>query len=146
MQIMKMIGSHDNIINLLGVCTQPSGKPLLVIVEYAKFGNLKNYLIVNRPRQRRPLNGTNTASNNSYMTPLSGTRPADILPPEFISITTEPGYGELQLRDQLNMAWQVGKGMSFLAMKKCVHRDLAARNVLVCENNIYKIADFGMAR
>ena len=32
---MKQIGRHVNIINLLGVCTQPSGQPLLVIVEYA---------------------------------------------------------------------------------------------------------------
>ena len=35
MEIMKQIGRHVNIINLLGVCTQPSGQPLLVIVEYA---------------------------------------------------------------------------------------------------------------
>ena len=31
MEIMKMIGKHVNIINLLGVCTQPSGQPLLNI-------------------------------------------------------------------------------------------------------------------
>ncbi|OWK07999.1 FGFR2, partial [Cervus elaphus hippelaphus] len=28
----------------------------------------------------------------------------------------------------------------------CIHRDLAARNVLVTENNVMKIADFGLAR
>ena len=32
---MKQIGRHVNIINLLGVCTQPGGQPLLVIVEFA---------------------------------------------------------------------------------------------------------------
>jgi serine/threonine protein kinase len=53
---------------------------------------------------------------------------------------------ELQLSELLNMARQVAKGMQFLAMRKCVHRDLAARNILVCDNNVYKIADFGMAR
>jgi hypothetical protein len=49
MEIMKMIGKHVNIINLLGVCTQPSGKPLLVIVEFAEHGNLRDFL-----RERRP--------------------------------------------------------------------------------------------
>lgn len=29
---------------------------------------------------------------------------------------------------------------------QCIHRDLAARNVLVTENNVMKIADFGLAR
>ena len=30
MEIMKQIGRHTNIINLLGVCTQPKGYPLMV--------------------------------------------------------------------------------------------------------------------
>ena len=49
MEIMKMIGKHVNIINLLGVCTQPSGHPLLIMVEYAKHGNLRDFLRARRP-------------------------------------------------------------------------------------------------
>ncbi|XP_067277730.1 fibroblast growth factor receptor 2 isoform X3 [Pseudorasbora parva] len=47
MEMMKMIGRHKNIINLLGACTQDG--PLYVIVEYASKGNLREYLRVRRP-------------------------------------------------------------------------------------------------
>ena len=43
---MKMIGTHINIINLLGCCTQDG--PLYVVVEYAAHGNLRDYLRNNR--------------------------------------------------------------------------------------------------
>ena len=49
MEVMKMIGKHVNIINLLGVCTQPIGQPLLVIVELAEHGNLRDFLRARRP-------------------------------------------------------------------------------------------------
>lgn len=36
--------------------------------------------------------------------------------------------------------------MAYLEAKGLVHRDLAARNILVGDNNIIKIADFGLTR
>ncbi|XP_065218833.1 fibroblast growth factor receptor 3-like [Planococcus citri] len=42
MELMKLLGSHQNILRLLGCCSQ--GGPLLVITEYAQNGNLKNFL------------------------------------------------------------------------------------------------------
>lgn len=52
----------------------------------------------------------------------------------------------LRFSDQVEMAAQVASGMAFLESQNYIHRDLAARNVLVGENNVCKVADFGLAR
>lgn len=115
MEVMKTIGKHINIINLLGCCTQDG--PLHVIVEYAAHGNLRDFLRTHRP--------------SSGYEPAIG---ADLKPKT------------LTHKDLVSFAYQVARGMEYLASKKCIHRDLAARNVLVVENNVMKIADFGLAR
>ncbi|KAE8619392.1 hypothetical protein XENTR_v10009751 [Xenopus tropicalis] len=115
MEMMKMIGKHKNIINLLGACTQDG--PLYVIVEYASKGNLREYL-----RARRPP-GMEYCYNPTCA------------PDQLLSF-----------KDLVSCAYQVARGMEYLASKKCIHRDLAARNVLVTEDNVMKIADFGLAR
>lgn len=59
---------------------------------------------------------------------------------------TENKEPKLRISDQIEMAAQVASGMAFLELQNYIHRDLAARNVLVGENNICKVADFGLAR
>uniref|UniRef100_A0A8C1RR02 Fibroblast growth factor receptor n=1 Tax=Cyprinus carpio TaxID=7962 RepID=A0A8C1RR02_CYPCA len=91
--------------------------PLYVLVEYASKGSLREYL-----RARRPPGMDYT-----------------------FDVTKVPEE-QLTFKDLVSCAYQVARGMEYLASKRCIHRDLAARNVLVTEDNVMKIADFGLAR
>ncbi|CAH0732011.1 unnamed protein product, partial [Brenthis ino] len=115
MEMMKMIGKHVNIINLLGCCTQDG--PLYVIVEYAPNGNLREFL-----RNHRP--------GNRYESPAEDLKEKKTL----------------TQKDLVSFSYQVARGMEYLASRRCIHRDLAARNVLVSDDCVLKIADFGLAK
>lgn len=87
MEVMKMIGKHINIINLLGCCSQDG--PLYVIVEYAPHGNLKDFL-----KKHRPLS-------------------------EFeVGIHHEPHRKEVLQKDLISFAFQVARGMEYLASRR----------------------------
>ncbi|CAL4159247.1 unnamed protein product, partial [Meganyctiphanes norvegica] len=49
-------------------------------------------------------------------------------------------------RDLLCWSFQIARAMDYLQARKVLHGDLAARNVLLSENNVVKISDFGMAK
>ncbi|KRT86207.1 protein kinase [Oryctes borbonicus] len=49
-------------------------------------------------------------------------------------------------KDQINFAYHTSAGMEYLERMHVVHRDLAARNVLIAEDGVAKVSDFGLAR
>uniref|UniRef100_A0A672IYD4 Vascular endothelial growth factor receptor 3 n=1 Tax=Salarias fasciatus TaxID=181472 RepID=A0A672IYD4_SALFA len=149
LKILIHIGNHLNVVNLIGACTKPNG-PLMVIVEYCKYGNLSNFLRAKRefflPYRvskicRKMKAGRPPAPSSS--SPLTGPQSP---PPDAPNKMDDLWKTPLTIEDLICYSFQVARGMEFLASRKCIHRDLAARNILLSESNIVKICDFGLAR
>ncbi|KAI3868930.1 hypothetical protein MKW92_003226 [Papaver armeniacum] len=54
--------------------------------------------------------------------------------------------GVFKLPSVIRIAIDVSKGMNYLHQNKIIHRDLKAANLLMDENKVVKVADFGVAR
>uniref|UniRef100_A0A672IS16 receptor protein-tyrosine kinase n=1 Tax=Salarias fasciatus TaxID=181472 RepID=A0A672IS16_SALFA len=164
LKILIHIGHHLNVVNLLGACTKPGG-PLMVIVEYCKHGNLSSYLKSKRGEYSpyKVNDGPADLIHFSYVSAGHTT----VLSPSTVEYFTadlsssssyksycstvemqqeSSDYDHLTMEDLISYSFQVAKGMEFLSSRKCIHRDLAARNILLSENNVVKICDFGLAR
>uniref|UniRef100_A0A4W4F5H3 Vascular endothelial growth factor receptor 3 n=1 Tax=Electrophorus electricus TaxID=8005 RepID=A0A4W4F5H3_ELEEL len=141
LKILIHIGNHLNVVNLLGACTKTNG-PLMVVVEYCKYGNLSNYL-----RAKREFFLPYRAGHVEQI----GRKPSSPSYPSNLSFMSQLHLDDLwksplTVEDLICYSFQVARGMEFLASRKCIHRDLAARNILLSENNVVKICDFGLAR
>ncbi|XP_064622328.1 tyrosine kinase receptor Cad96Ca-like [Lineus longissimus] len=115
--LMKTLGSHQNVVNMIGCCTIE--EPLCLVVEHMPNGDLLHYL----RKHRNSMQGEGVQDGDIY-------------------------YEEdrLKYQDLLSFARQIAKGMEFLSQKGFVHRDLASRNILVGENRMVKVSDFGLTR
>ncbi|XP_070252504.1 high affinity nerve growth factor receptor isoform X1 [Myotis yumanensis] len=112
-ELLTML-QHQHIVRFFGVCTE--GRPLLMVFEYMRHGDLNRFLRSHGPDAKLLAGGEDAAPG-----PL--------------------GLGQL-----LAVASQVAAGMVYLAGLHFVHRDLATRNCLVGQGLVVKIGDFGMSR
>jgi serine/threonine protein kinase len=137
-KVLIHIGQHLNILNLLGACTKDMHKGILyVIVEYCRYGNLRNHLLrrrgnfVNTMNEDLKENSIVKRSNVERMrhAPVSihaNTASAayinsEGIPPRFEdsagSVTSDDGM-PLTTKNLLCYAYQVSRGMEYLDSRK----------------------------
>lgn len=131
--IMKKF-RHDRLVALYAVCSKE--EPIYIVQEYMNRGSLLEFL----------RNGEGKDLQFGDLLYIG----AQVCENTFIySINTSKVLFVMCLvSDHLDYfcALQVASGMGYLEVKQLIHRDLAARNVLIGDNNMAKICDFGLAR
>ncbi|KAK9889569.1 hypothetical protein WA026_006942 [Henosepilachna vigintioctopunctata] len=145
---MQKIGTHPNIVKLLGCCTREI--PYMIIMELVDDGkSLKAYLKELRKRweitkansyQKYRKMNWGSSGGTVWHIPKSEERES---PKEDIYIEMKNILDSNELK---NFALQVARGMEHLEKRKIIHRDLAARNILMTRNKVLKISDFGMSK
>ncbi|KAL3071015.1 hypothetical protein niasHT_037174 [Heterodera trifolii] len=123
--LMKSLGFHERLVNMLACVTQ--SEPYCLIVEYCCDGDLLQFL---RARCK-------------YMLEL------DEAGVKYMDPNCEADFDRamiMTVKQLLVFAVQISYGLEYLSQKGFVHRDVAARNILVQDKTYAKIGDFGLCR
>ncbi|XP_046459939.1 mast/stem cell growth factor receptor Kit-like isoform X2 [Daphnia pulex] len=174
LKILVYLGSHLNVVNLLGACTkQIHTGELLIIVEYCRFGNLQSFLMNHRKnfvnlvdefgnlKKQDKMESSNfnrlkwkeiplqVESSDSQAENQPGVNSStEILDIENSNLQDlDVNFDRpISTTDLISWSFQIARGMDYLVSKKVLHGDLAARNILLADDGVAKVADFGMAK
>ncbi|XP_054259733.1 vascular endothelial growth factor receptor 1-like [Macrosteles quadrilineatus] len=154
LKMMIYLGSHRNVANVLGACTDGE---LMVIVEYCEYGCLGDYIWKYRDNFIKQEKHTCRQCGSNYNKDTTSDSVSNLL----IDLSDEADVSEatdlhslnkVAAEDEycknclINWSYQVAAGMEYVASKGVVHGDLALRNILLAENNVVKICDFGLSK
>lgn len=162
LKILGYLGFHLNIIQLIGCYTSQltsRGLPIILIfrrnssnltlyigiayvfVEYCSNGDLKHWLKTHSSNYSAVSNDSRYSMVYELKKRLSASRNTNSLQQDIAERKTF----RFNDTDLIFFAYQIAKGMEYLASRRFLHRDLAARNILLNDLMICKISDFGLA-
>ncbi|KAH8410688.1 hypothetical protein KR222_005137, partial [Zaprionus bogoriensis] len=138
--IMRKLGSHQNVVTLLGACVE--SEPHMLIMEYAMRGRLLSLLRAAR-----------SATNILPASVPGGRSLAPLSPRTLAGFALDIACGMEYIAGRrvsrkirlLRLGTETNFCLLSLSFPQIVHRDLAARNVLLDHNGMCKICDFGMS-
>ncbi|NXX29704.1 FLT3 kinase, partial [Nicator chloris] len=141
LKMMTHIGSHENIVNLLGACTVSGKSKLPLSIIY--FSSVLAAILLEEDSTTLRIRGLCFMIKLYKIFEYENTH---LYFDASAQMDEEEDFNVLTFEDLLCFSYQVAKGMEFLESKSCIHRDLAARNILVTHGKVVKICDFGLAR
>jgi len=158
--ILATLGAHLNIVKLLGF----NKEERLIVMEYCFNGNLKDYIFRYRDYymdEINPITGELNEETFLYKSPSdSDSFPmSDFMTSMHADIDNDTSLrvkkkdvpvlmqskSLIKTRRLLYWSYQISKGLKYLSDLGIIHRDVALRNMLLTNNDVVKIADFGLA-
>ncbi|XP_065897353.1 uncharacterized protein [Dysidea avara] len=162
-ELMKRAGMKYNSHVVSMICCTVNEEPNVLVLEYVDHGDLLQYLQKNKVfviknkmtedsvDSNKALPYLEPSDQYSHLAPREMSSPYDhlrkVLSDNDSAIEDPyPDLKQLLPVDMVTFAYQIADGMEYLSSLGIIHRDLACRNVLVGNNKVLKISDFGLAR
>jgi len=156
-ETLSGLTDHRNIIRLIGQNTDEK----LIVLEYCFHGNLKDYVTRNREYFINELDANSGELQRDSFLYSSPTGSETFPMADFVTSLHTKGNIEdatckdvpvvkmskslVSTRRLLYWSYQMSRGLRYLAEVGVIHRDVALRNMLLTNNDIIKISDFGLA-
>ncbi|ODM94981.1 Vascular endothelial growth factor receptor kdr-like [Orchesella cincta] len=130
-KVMAYLGNHKNLVSLIGAWE------LLIIVEFCKNGSLESYLRNNKQSFLNKVKyGYYTDGNDNANEGI-------------VYANVGHGHEETCVFSSIELfkwTYEIAEAIEYMSTKKVIHGDLAVRNVLLTEDLVAKVSDFGLSR